>query len=174
MTNPITIDSIPISSSSKMMVSRPTGSSSSMIQVVNPATQTIFHNTLALKDLGPFNFFLGIEVHRSTDGSKLLGQGKYIQDLLDRAKMLNAKTTSTPMITSSPLSTKMGDHFENVTLYRSIVDALHYVTITRPEIYYSVNKPSSLDLMGYSDVDWGMDPDDKRSTSVIVFFLVET
>ena len=27
------------------------------------------HNTFALKDLGPLNFFLGIKVHRSNDGN---------------------------------------------------------------------------------------------------------
>jgi len=54
--------------------------------------------------------------------------------------MHEAKLQPTPMMSSLRLtqdgSTTFGDH----TLYRSIVGALQYITITRPEIAYSVNK----------------------------------
>lgn len=45
-----------------------------------------------------------------------------------------------PMITSTPLLAQLGDPMEDSTPYRSIVRALHYVTITRPEIFIVLTK----------------------------------
>lgn len=54
--------------------------------------------------------------------------------------MENAKPSSTPMSVSTRLTTGGVEKFENVSLYRSIVGALQYLTITRPYIAFSVNK----------------------------------
>ncbi|XP_073033739.1 secreted RxLR effector protein 161-like [Primulina eburnea] len=54
--------------------------------------------------------------------------------------MDNAKSLPTPMVSGLELSSQEGDPFDNVTLYRSIVSALQYLTITHPDIVYSVNK----------------------------------
>ena len=94
------------------------------------------HMLFALKDLGPLNFLLGIEVHKLHDGNFHLSQGKYVTDLLERAKMLNPKSMPTPMIIGALLSAQLGNLMQDPTLYRSIVGALHYVTIIRPEISY--------------------------------------
>lgn len=51
-----------------------------------------------------------------------------------------AKSVSTPMTTGQKFFTDRSDQVKNVQLYRSIVGALQYATITRPEITYSVNK----------------------------------
>lgn len=45
----------------------------------------------------------------------------------------------TLMSTGVQLSVMGGDFFEDVTLYRSTVVALQYLTIIRPNIVYSVN-----------------------------------
>jgi histone deacetylase 1/2 len=60
--------------------------------------------------------------------------------LLERAKMEDCKPISTPMISSLKLSKTGGTSFQDPTLYRSIVGALQYITITRPELSFSVNK----------------------------------
>ncbi|KAJ1685430.1 hypothetical protein LUZ63_016820 [Rhynchospora breviuscula] len=95
----------------------------------------------ALKDLGPLNFFLGIAVHHITDGM-LLSQKQYILDLLCRTHMANAQPVSTPMAVNTSLSKYDGEPFHDPKLYRAVVGALQYITITRPDITFPVNKCS--------------------------------
>ncbi|GAA0174956.1 transmembrane signal receptor [Lithospermum erythrorhizon] len=95
------------------------------------------------RDLGEFNFFLGIEAVKQSDGSLLLSQKQYMLDLLKKANMLNYKPVSTPMSTStSPDDTSIGDSFASVdpTLYRQLVGSLQYLTLTRLDLSYAVNR----------------------------------
>lgn len=46
----------------------------------------------------------------------------------------------TPMVSSPLLSATSGSLFSNPHLYRSTVSALQYLTVTRPDISFSVNK----------------------------------
>ncbi|RVW99861.1 Retrovirus-related Pol polyprotein from transposon RE1 [Vitis vinifera] len=54
--------------------------------------------------------------------------------------MFDCLHASTPMSTSSSLSLYDGEPLSDPSLYRSIVGALQYYTITRPDISFSVNK----------------------------------
>ncbi|KAL5550724.1 hypothetical protein UlMin_000900 [Ulmus minor] len=54
--------------------------------------------------------------------------------------MDQANPLPTPMVSNLKLTTTNGDPIPNITKYRSIVGALQYITITRPEIAYSVNR----------------------------------
>ncbi|KAL5574239.1 hypothetical protein UlMin_023836 [Ulmus minor] len=54
--------------------------------------------------------------------------------------MDQANPLPTPMVSSLKLTATDGDPVPNVTEYRSIVGALQYITITRPEIAYCVNR----------------------------------
>jgi histone deacetylase 1/2 len=94
----------------------------------------------ALKDLGDLHYFLGIEVKKVCDGI-LLTQQKYTSDLLTQVGMINCKPMNTPM-SSDKLSINDGDPLgpKDSTEYRSIVGALQYVTLTRPDISFAVNK----------------------------------
>ncbi|KAF5466537.1 hypothetical protein F2P56_016455, partial [Juglans regia] len=93
----------------------------------------------AVKDLGPLHFFLGIEAVTTPDGL-LLSQKRYVTDLLSRTNMLHAKAMPSPMSTSSQLSLFDGANFSDPSLYRSVVGALQYLSLTRPDIAFSVNK----------------------------------
>lgn len=95
--------------------------------------------TFAIKDLGDLHFFLGIEVIPIPNGL-LLSQRRYILDLLTRTKMGDCKPISTPMVSTIKLSRSTGELFEDAALYQSIVGALQYLTITRPDIAFAVNK----------------------------------
>ncbi|KAM6582045.1 hypothetical protein CsatB_009047 [Cannabis sativa] len=95
----------------------------------------------ALKDLGNLHYFLGVQITKTDNGLHLC-QTKYIQDLLNRTKMQGAKSSNTPMTSGLKLSHFGSDHVLDSTLYRSVVGALQYATITRPDIAFSVNKVS--------------------------------
>ncbi|XP_020204384.1 uncharacterized protein LOC109789763 [Cajanus cajan] len=98
------------------------------------------NSAFSLKDLGRLDYFLGIEVKSNSDGSLTLTQSKYILDLLNRTNMENSNSITSPMVSGCKLSKSGSDKFLDVSLYRSVVGALQYATITRPEISFSVNK----------------------------------
>ena len=56
--------------------------------------------------------------------------------------MRNCKTSSTPLSVSEKLSKHEGEllNAEDSTKYRSVVGALQYLTLTRPDLAYLVNK----------------------------------
>ena len=93
----------------------------------------------ALKTLGSLNYFLGFEVHR---GSSVLylTQTKYIIDLLKKTGMNGAKSISTHKLFGNKLFLSLGDPFEDPSLYHSTIGALQYLTMTRPDISFAVNK----------------------------------
>lgn len=86
--------------------------------------------------------------------------------------MNEAKLVLTPMSTSIPLSKDDGSLSNDVTFYRSTIGSLQYLSITRPDIAFSVNKlaqfmqrPTATHLTAYSDADWAGNKDDFTSTS---------
>jgi hypothetical protein len=97
--------------------------------------------TVALKDLGRLNFFLGVEAAWHPDGLHL-SQQRYIHDLLTKTNMLLAKPISTPLSASTTLSRFEGSTITDPTSYRSTVGSLQYLSLTRPDIAFAVNKVS--------------------------------
>jgi len=95
----------------------------------------------SLKDLGPLHFFLGIEVI-PTQNELFLTQHKYIRDLLARTCMDGAKDVTTPLSTSVSLKLNDGSAVVNPTEYRKVIGALQYLSLTRPDISFAVNKLS--------------------------------
>ncbi|XP_044318111.1 uncharacterized protein [Triticum aestivum] len=95
----------------------------------------------ALKDLGDLHFLLGIEVKKIQDGITL-NQGKYATELLARMGMKDCKSSPTPLSSSEKHSSFEGEPLkeEEITKYRSAVGALQYLTLTRPDISFAVNK----------------------------------
>ncbi|KAE8710243.1 Adenylate kinase 4 [Hibiscus syriacus] len=72
----------------------------------------------SLKDLGELGYFLGVEVHRTSE-------------------QLPAPT---PMVVLPKLTVDAGKPLSDAWLYRSIVGSLLYLTHTRPDIAFSVNR----------------------------------
>jgi hypothetical protein len=93
----------------------------------------------AMKDLGPIGYFLGIQATRDSGGLHLR-QTKYILDLLNCAHMAECKPYRAPCTVGSKMSRYDGDLLSDSAEYRDIVGALQYVTLTRPDIAYSVNQ----------------------------------
>jgi hypothetical protein len=92
-----------------------------------------------VKDLGPLSYFLGIQATRTSEGLHLC-QTKYVVDLLSRTHMADAKPAKSPCVSSSKLSRFDGESLTDISEYRSVVGALQYCTLTRPDIAYSVNQ----------------------------------
>ncbi|CAN0873749.1 Retrovirus-related Pol polyprotein from transposon TNT 1-94 [Linum grandiflorum] len=90
-----------------------------------------------LKELGDLSYFLGLEVSRSSQGI-LLSQKKYVNDLLDLARLSDCKPCATPMEVNLKLSKDDDGPLENPTLYRRLVGSLIYLTSTRPDLAYAV------------------------------------
>lgn len=105
------------------------------------AMLTDLRKDFALKDLGRLHYFLGIEVN-DCDNGILLSQRKYASEVIEKAGMRNCKSVTTPLSTSEKYSLYDGVplNVDEATRYRSIVGALQYLTLTRPDIAYSVNK----------------------------------
>ncbi|KAG8497686.1 hypothetical protein CXB51_007144 [Gossypium anomalum] len=112
------------------------------------------HQKFALKDMGQLNFFLGIAVHRTSQGGLLLTQKKYVAELLHKAGMSGASATPTPMVSTPKLVAIDGSpSFADQHLFRSIVGMLQYVCITRPDLSFCVNKLSQY-MNSPSDTHW--------------------
>lgn len=115
------------------------------ILITGSSCQSISHlitalcREFAVKDLGGLNYFLGHAAHPVKDGL-FLSQSQYIYNLIRRTNMLEAKPRSSPMASSQSLSLFSGAPLPDPFHYRSVVGALQYLTLTRPDISFMVNK----------------------------------
>jgi len=79
------------------------------------------NSEFSIKDLGDLDYFLGIEVSSQPNGSLLLIQSKYIQDLLVKTTMNEANSISSPMVGGCKLTQTGYESFSDPSLYRSVV-----------------------------------------------------
>lgn len=91
-----------------------------------------------MKDLGKLKYFLGLELSYGNTGL-FLCQHKYTMDILKECGMLDCKPCGFPMEQNHGLSADIGEVYSNPSQYRRLVGRLIYLTITRPEITYSIH-----------------------------------
>lgn len=77
---------------------------------------------------------------RSKSAGVSLTQTKYTLDLLHQTKFQDVKPISTPVQSGKKLSLYDGEALSDPTEYCSVVSALQYLTITRPDISFAVNQ----------------------------------
>jgi hypothetical protein len=108
----------------------------------------------AVKDLGTLSYFLVIEVHHNSNGM-ILTHHKYIWDLLAWTNMTTCSDVPTPMLPSDKLVLAGGAPLspEDATRYRSVVGALQYLSLTRPDISFVVNRVCQF-MSSPTDVHW--------------------
>nr|GEW84084.1 reverse transcriptase, RNA-dependent DNA polymerase [Tanacetum cinerariifolium] len=93
----------------------------------------VFH----MKDLGELSYFLGLEVSRSSQGI-FISQHKYTKELLKENGVLNNKPYKLPMYPNLKLKADVGTLLPDPEVYRRCIGQLIYLTITRPDICYTV------------------------------------
>ncbi|GKE31795.1 uncharacterized mitochondrial protein-like protein [Tanacetum coccineum] len=91
-----------------------------------------------MKDLGLLRYFLGIETASSPKGC-LLSRSKYIGDLLDRVRITNKMVEDISIDAKAKYTLTDGDPLPDLSLYRTIVGNLVYLTFTRPDISYAIH-----------------------------------
>jgi histone deacetylase 1/2 len=91
--------------------------------------------------LGNLHFFLGTEVNKLSD-VLLLTQEKYSSNLFAKASMHGCKSAPTTLSSTEQLSLTEGEPLgiEDSARYRSIVGALQYLSLTRSNLSFVVNK----------------------------------
>ena len=102
--------------------------------------------SFAMKDLGPAKQILGIRITRDKASKKLhMSQKHYIEKVLERFNMDQAKVVSSPLATHFKLSTKQSPstakEMEDMSRvpYASAVGSLMYAMVcTRPDIAHAV------------------------------------
>ena len=87
--------------------------------------------------VGKLTYFLGLQV-KQTDSEIYINQAKYARNLVKRFRLDNATHARTPMATNAKLTIDPSGESIDVTLYRSMIGCLLYLTTSRPDIAFSV------------------------------------
>lgn len=91
-----------------------------------------------MTDLGKMKYFLGIEVKQSSDGI-FICQRRYAQEILARFGMEDCNAVKNPIVSGTKLhKDENGDRVDE-TLFKQVVGSLMYLTVTRPDLMYSVS-----------------------------------
>ena len=93
----------------------------------------------SLKELSDLHYFLGVEVIPVKQGL-FLSQNRYVHNILHQLNMTGAKEVQTPMSVSTKLLLNNGTASCNATKYRSTIGSLQYLSLTRPDIGFVVNR----------------------------------
>ncbi|XP_057463867.1 uncharacterized mitochondrial protein AtMg00810-like [Actinidia eriantha] len=167
--------------------------------------KTFLDEKFTIKDLGQLKYFLGLEVARSKTGISLC-QRKYTLDILEDTSLTGSKPAAFPMESTLKLSANDTNLYEDSSGYQKLISRLLCLTITMPDLAYSVQVlsqflakpafshhqaatqvlrylkatpgqglffPSSSDfqLKGFSDSDWVVCVDTRRSIISFAIFL---
>jgi hypothetical protein len=87
--------------------------------------------------MGELKYFLGFQVKQLQEGT-FISQTKYIQDILNKFGMKDAKPIKTPMGTNGHLDLDTGGKSIDQKVYRSMIGSLLYLCASRPDVMLSV------------------------------------
>jgi hypothetical protein len=83
--------------------------------------------------IGELKYFLGFQVKQLQEAT-FISQTKYIQDILTKFGMKDAKPIKTPMETNGHLGLDMEGKSVDQKVYRSMIGSLLYLCASRPDI----------------------------------------
>ncbi|XP_028079647.1 uncharacterized protein LOC114281399 [Camellia sinensis] len=114
-----------------------TGSDSSSISEV---TQHLFR-TFEMKDLGPLQYFLSIEVASSPKGY-FVSHAKYANEVIHCVDLTDTKITTTSIELNVKLTITDAVLLDDLTLYRELMGCLVYLMVAHLDLAYVVHAVS--------------------------------
>ncbi|XP_028122713.1 uncharacterized protein LOC114319850 [Camellia sinensis] len=97
------------------------------------------HASFAVKELGNVSYFLGVSI-QIVGANYFLSQQKYASEILLKAGMTSCKPCNLPILVRLAVILASSLLFAQSQLYKSLVGALQYLTITRPDLSLVVNQ----------------------------------
>ncbi|GIL78814.1 hypothetical protein Vretifemale_8246 [Volvox reticuliferus] len=95
-----------------------------------------------VRDLGEIKVFLGMEVKREENGDIVLSQAQYVERILRKYGLLEAKPKGTPMASGAKIvGARTNDEpMDDPTSFRTLVGELNYLAVsTRPDLAYALS-----------------------------------
>lgn len=87
--------------------------------------------------VGELSYFLGLQVKQLQEGI-FISQAKYAHSLIKKFGLDKEKASNTPMSTTTKLTKDENSEDVDVSLYRSMIGSLLYLTASRPDLCLSV------------------------------------
>ncbi|XP_021832520.1 uncharacterized protein LOC110772399 [Prunus avium] len=113
-----------------------TGFNADLVQTVVDNLSSVFE----MKDMGRLAYFLGLQIAYPISGGLFVSQTKYAKDLLHKVRMHCCRACSTSCKPQNQILKDSSELLSDPTVFRSVVGALQYLTFTRPDLAYAVNK----------------------------------
>ena len=94
-------------------------------------------NKFEMSMMGELNYFLVLQIKQRSNGI-FINQAKYTRELIKKFGLEGAKTSKTPMATTTKFDKDEQGINVDIKLYRSMIGSLLYLTVSRPHIMFSV------------------------------------
>ena len=96
--------------------------------------------------IGELIYFLGLQV-KQANSRLYINQAKYTRNLVKRFGLDKAAHARTPMAANAKLRSGLSGESVDVTLYRSMIGCLLNLTLSQPDIAFSVGVCSRFQLI---------------------------
>lgn len=110
------------------------GNSAEAISELKVMLSRSFH----MKDLGNINYFLGLEITRN-ESWFFISQKKYVLDLLKEFHIEHSTPLKIPLDSHLKRTPQAGDPLPDSQPYQRLLGKLIYLTVTRPDITFTVH-----------------------------------
>ena len=88
-----------------------------------------------MSDLGLLNYFLGIEVSQVKE-EIFISQRKYTKSILQKFKMMDYRSVAISLAANEKFRKDDGEKKVNISLFRSLIGSLLYLTSIRSDIMF--------------------------------------